>query len=335
MNGLRITRLGCWLPVLALLFALVNVRVSACPPEHDEGDHRHEAHEAVLEALHHFLLAADPHGHGHDHAFDHEDEDEMDDDDDEFDELEERLDHLEHRIDELIERLEVRERRSRRGVRGSDAPPSINLHQQRRGEEERRRMLMESLEQRHRKPRQQAQRHRGRGVAPQPPTPPVPPVPPMPPNPPMPPRADVHPEPPMGRALPMGEQMERTYRLPEGRLEALTKLMARQDVPVLIRPGDDGITVLGNAYQQAIFAGFVELLVDSDEEVVVEYELPEGKRAALYELMALPEVPVLISPRKDVIAVHGDAETQAVFRAFVDMIDAPASPVDRRARGGR
>ena len=38
---------------------------------------------------------------------------------------------------------------------------------------------------------------------------------------------------------------EKVYRLPEGKLAALTELMVRSDVPVLVSPGDESITVHG------------------------------------------------------------------------------------------
>jgi beta-lactamase regulating signal transducer with metallopeptidase domain len=52
----------------------------------------------------------------------------------------------------------------------------------------------------------------------------------------------------------------RTYKLPTGRLEGLTALMSRPDVPVWIRPGVGEIEVLGTPEQQRIFAEFVNLI---------------------------------------------------------------------------
>ncbi|MCH7813889.1 MAG: hypothetical protein IID40_07695, partial [Planctomycetes bacterium] len=56
------------------------------------------------------------------------------------------------------------------------------------------------------------------------------------------------------------KELVRTYELPEGKLEALTALMALQDVPVLIESREKGIVVHGTARQQAVFAAFVELI---------------------------------------------------------------------------
>ncbi|MCP4246126.1 MAG: M48 family metalloprotease [bacterium] len=61
------------------------------------------------------------------------------------------------------------------------------------------------------------------------------------------------------------KEMVRKYVLPEGKLEALTALMSRSDVPVLIEPGEEVIVVHGTARQQAIFAAFVELIHPTGE----------------------------------------------------------------------
>lgn len=50
------------------------------------------------------------------------------------------------------------------------------------------------------------------------------------------------------------------YRLPTGKLRALTALMARDDVPVLMRPGDEAIEVYGTPQQHEIFKAFVDLI---------------------------------------------------------------------------
>jgi beta-lactamase regulating signal transducer with metallopeptidase domain len=109
------------------------------------------------------------------------------------------------------------------------------------------------------------------------------------------------------------------YELPEGRLEALTELMSREDVPVLIRPGDDAITVIGPADQHMIFRAFTDL-VTSDDDYREMYELPEGRLDALTEFMSRSDVPVLISPRDDGIVVHGNKLEHTIFAAFVEMI---------------
>lgn len=52
----------------------------------------------------------------------------------------------------------------------------------------------------------------------------------------------------------------RTYRLPEGKLEALSSLMARQDVPIWVEPSDDHIVIHATAEQHAVFEGFVKMI---------------------------------------------------------------------------
>lgn len=62
-----------------------------------------------------------------------------------------------------------------------------------------------------------------------------------------------------------GERLIRAYRLPDGKREALTELMVRDDVPVLVRPLPDGIEVHGTERQQRIFQAFVKMIHPSGE----------------------------------------------------------------------
>ncbi|MEE8156472.1 MAG: M56 family metallopeptidase [Phycisphaerales bacterium] len=110
----------------------------------------------------------------------------------------------------------------------------------------------------------------------------------------------------------------KTYKLSKGKLEAITELMRRDDVPILIRPGDDSIEVYGNQAQHMIFGAFVKMIDGEDQ--VESYQLSEGKLGALTELMARDDVPILIEPGDDSITVHGNDLEQAIFGAFVKMI---------------
>ncbi|MFG0274557.1 MAG: M56 family metallopeptidase [Phycisphaerales bacterium] len=60
------------------------------------------------------------------------------------------------------------------------------------------------------------------------------------------------------------DELERVYSLPEGRLDALTELMVLSNVPVLVRPEDDGLRVYGSELDHQVFAGFVDLLGDGE-----------------------------------------------------------------------
>jgi beta-lactamase regulating signal transducer with metallopeptidase domain len=128
--------------------------------------------------------------------------------------------------------------------------------------------------------------------------------------------------------------LTKTYELPNGRLEALTELMSRDDVPVLIRPGENGITVIGTLDQQMVFQAFVDL-VTSDDELQKKYELPKGRLEALSEFMIRSDVPVLISPQDDGIVVHGNRLQQTIFGAFVDMITNDARMEEIRGYQGQ
>lgn len=59
-----------------------------------------------------------------------------------------------------------------------------------------------------------------------------------------------------------GEQpmVSRTYKLSQGKLEALLNLMARQDVPIFVARRDEGIEVTATARQHEIFSAFVAMI---------------------------------------------------------------------------
>ena len=110
----------------------------------------------------------------------------------------------------------------------------------------------------------------------------------------------------------------KTYKLSKGKLDAMTELMRRDDVPILMRPGDDSIEVYGNQAQHMIFGAFVKMI--DGEDRVESYQLSKGKLGALTELMARDDVPIIIEPGDDSITVHGNDLEQAIFKAFVNMI---------------
>jgi len=63
------------------------------------------------------------------------------------------------------------------------------------------------------------------------------------------------------RSAEAGALVEREYRLSSaGKLADLVRLMAREDVPILIRPEDDAVTVFATPQQQRIFAAFVRMI---------------------------------------------------------------------------
>jgi uncharacterized protein YoxC len=114
-----------------------------------------------------------------------------------------------------------------------------------------------------------------------------------------------------------GEKLAKAYALPEGKLKALTALMVRNDVPVLVSPGKSEITVHGTPVEQAVFGWFVKLI--SDEETR-EFKLEPGKAEALIALMSRDDVPVLISPMEGGISVKGSPAQLDIFADFVNLI---------------
>jgi len=78
---------------------------------------------------------------------------------------------------------------------------------------------------------------------------------------PRPPAAPQPPRPPAARGGVLGGGViVKVYELPQGKLEALTALMIREDVPVRVRRVENGIEVHGTARQHEVFEAFVDLI---------------------------------------------------------------------------
>jgi beta-lactamase regulating signal transducer with metallopeptidase domain len=75
-------------------------------------------------------------------------------------------------------------------------------------------------------------------------------------------------------------QIKRLYVLPEGKLEDLTALMARSDVPVLINRGDEAITVYGTPAQHETFYQFLILINPDGVRVISSDEGADGEEAS-------------------------------------------------------
>ena len=120
-------------------------------------------------------------------------------------------------------------------------------------------------------------------------------------------------------AVGSGPIVVRTYELSEGKLSGLVKLMVRSDVPIRVRPLDDGIEVHATEGQQCLFEAFVMMIGKGESKQA--YKLSGGKLEALTALMVRPDVPILVEPQDNGIKVHGSELEQAIFGAFVTMIN--------------
>jgi DNA repair exonuclease SbcCD ATPase subunit len=124
----------------------------------------------------------------------------------------------------------------------------------------------------------------------------------------------------------------RTYKLPEGKLGALTELMIRSDVPIRVRPGETEIEVHATCAEHCVFDAFCTMINGQDHKKA--YELSEGKLKALSELMVRSDVPILVEPGNQGITVHGTDLEQIVFGAFVRMIQPGAGGEAQATAGG-
>ncbi len=124
------------------------------------------------------------------------------------------------------------------------------------------------------------------------------------------------------------------YKLNAGQLEALTALMVLDDVPILVSPGHDKIVVHATPAQHASFGAFVAMISGGDKDDTF-YELPAHKNKALSNLMARPDVSIIVDLGKKGIEVEGTPLEQAVFKAFVDLINPPQNRVSSKSISGR
>jgi beta-lactamase regulating signal transducer with metallopeptidase domain len=129
-----------------------------------------------------------------------------------------------------------------------------------------------------------------------------------------------------------GGEVIRTYKLPKGKLEALTELMIRSDVPIRVRPGESEIEVHGTAAEHCVFDAFCAMVNGKDQKKT--YKLSEGKLKALTEFMVRSDVPILVEAGKQGITVHGTDLEQIVFGAFVRMIQPGAGGEAQATAGG-
>lgn len=113
--------------------------------------------------------------------------------------------------------------------------------------------------------------------------------------------------------------ISRRYQVPGGRLQALSTLMRRSDVPTRVSTGSNSIVVHGSASEHIVFENFCNLIGGSDESR--EYRLSDGKLDALTNLMERSDVPILIERGCESITVHGNPVEQEVFSAFVNLLD--------------
>ncbi|MHC4218162.1 MAG: M56 family metallopeptidase [Planctomycetota bacterium] len=128
-----------------------------------------------------------------------------------------------------------------------------------------------------------------------------------------------------------GEVVVRTYKLPEGKLGALTELMILDDVPIRVRPGSVEIEVHATPAEHCIFDAFCVMINGKDK--AESYGLSGAKLEALSELMVRSDVPILVEPGRNGIKVHGTDLEQIVFGAFVNMINPGGVPKAQKTSG--
>lgn len=130
-----------------------------------------------------------------------------------------------------------------------------------------------------------------------------------------------------GAALLSGAEIELHYWMPDGRLDDLTSLMSRSDVPVLIRDGEDYIAVIGTVREHEVFLAFARMIcpegvkVTDDQGAEVRWQLDARTPSA-------PLAPGVDSPR-GVLRVAPSSERR---KAMEELLDAERTAPRARLR---
>jgi hypothetical protein len=140
------------------------------------------------------------------------------------------------------------------------------------------------------------------------------------------------------------ESVSRVYHVSAGKLEALTKLLARDDVPLNVRPQPSGIEIIATPGQHEQISAFIrEIDPKAGPQEMREYPLPEGKLDALYELLSRDDVPIFVNQDDGVLRADVTPQQDQVLRGFLTFIDpggktprpAPTSAHSARGRQKR
>lgn len=125
------------------------------------------------------------------------------------------------------------------------------------------------------------------------------------------------------------EKSVEAYRLPPGKLKALTALMGRDDVPVMVQPGSDEIKVQGTPAVQAVFQAFVEMIHPEKDGRRSRVGAPRGPRARAGALRRDQE-----AGEKDRRAVERAlaGTTRAFGRSYARIARQQAKELRKRAR---
>ena len=104
-----------------------------------------------------------------------------------------------------------------------------------------------------------------------------------------------------------GKETVKAYSLPEGKLQALSGLLVRSDVPLLVEPGREEIKVHGTSLEQAVFGAMVELINPSSAQARTAFKNALGtyERARLYEALAAEQVSGLRQLRASLRSLEG------------------------------
>ncbi|MCP4593449.1 MAG: hypothetical protein GY842_22155 [bacterium] len=126
----------------------------------------------------------------------------------------------------------------------------------------------------------------------------------------------------------VGDKQDAQHRSLEARLEVLEKQLQRlsEQLERMSGGSHSPFPVPPMSLLTPFPPDAPDVPLDEQETTVRAYQLADGKLQALSKLMKRSDVPVLVSPKKDRIEVHGTAAQHRVFKAFVDMIEGREKP---------
>ena len=146
------------------------------------------------------------------------------------------------------------------------------------------------------------------------------------------------PAPPKAKhAQQQARDVKRLYELPRAKAEALFALLAPDDVKVFVGPDPEGVKIKGTAQEAKILDAFVNLLTREEGQAIDDpaafieklrktwntersYKLPGPKADALFNILAFPDVPVLVSRSDSGVHVEASENDQKVLAGVVGIM---------------
>lgn len=132
-------------------------------------------------------------------------------------------------------------------------------------------------------------------------------------------------------------EVQREYDLNPEKADALFELLAPGDVKVMVSRRDGGVLITGTSKEAKVFDAFVAILTRHNDRAVKDtdafieemrptwdtketYKLPQPKADALYRILAISNVPVLVSRADSGVTVEASKADQQVIANVIRVV---------------